>query len=171
MIGFSIGGWIAAELAVSMPREVTGLVLVDAVGIEVPGQSVLDVFSIQPSEIASFSYHAPERYRIAPATLDEGQVAAMRSNFAALAVYGRAQNMQDPDLRERLARVAIPALVVWGESDRVVSPDYGRAYAAALPNSRFSLIAECGHLPQIEQRDRLLQLVGDFARAPRVKAA
>jgi pimeloyl-ACP methyl ester carboxylesterase len=61
--------------------------------------------------------------------------------------------MQDPDLGQRLARMTCSTLVLWGESDRVVSPEYGRAFAAAIPNSRFELIAECGHLPQIEQAE------------------
>ncbi|TMC86219.1 MAG: alpha/beta fold hydrolase, partial [Chloroflexi bacterium] len=64
-----------------------------------------------------------------------------------------------------LARVRIPALVVWGESDGVADPDYGRAYAQSLPNARFELIPEAGHLPQIEQPERLLTLVWEFANS------
>ena len=59
--------------------------------------------------------------------------------------------------------MSIPALVVWGESDRVIDPDYGRAYAQALPHARFELIPEAGHLPQLEQPARLLKLVQEFA--------
>src|SRR2546421_11846464 len=61
--------------------------------------------------------------------------------------------------------VRIPALVVWGESDGVADPDYGRAYAQSLPNARFELIPEAGHLPQIEQPERLLTLVWEFANS------
>jgi pimeloyl-ACP methyl ester carboxylesterase len=164
VIGFSLGGWVAAEMAASHPNGIAGLVLVDAVGIEVPGQDVLDVFSIAPNDIASFSYHAPDRFRIDMAKLTEQQAMTMRSNFAALAVYGRNQNMQDPELRGRLVAVELPALVVWGESDRVVFPEYGRSYATAFPNTRFELIPECGHSPQIERPQRLLELVQEFNR-------
>jgi pimeloyl-ACP methyl ester carboxylesterase len=160
VVGFSIGGWIAAEMAVLDSKAIAGLILVDAGGLTAPGQSVLDVFSVAPSDLASFSYHAPERFRMG--ALTEQQAAAMRSNFAALAVYGRAQNMQDPDLHERLGSVTIPAVVVWGESDRVFTPEYGRCYAAAFPNGQFKLISECGHMPQIEQPDRLLEIVREF---------
>jgi len=162
VIGFSIGGWIAAEMATLHPTGVAGFVLVDATGITVPGRSVLDVFSIAPSEIANFSYHAPDKYRIDPSKMTEQQMAGMKANFATLAVYSRAVNGQDPDLRERLASVKTPTMVVWGESDRVVTPDYGRAYAAAFPNGRFELIAECGHMPQIEQPQRLRELIRAF---------
>lgn len=71
--------------------------------------------------------------------------------------------MADPKLRRRLRRVRIPALVVWGESDRVADPDYGRAYAQSFPDARFELIPEAGHLPQIEQPERLLTLLWEFA--------
>jgi pimeloyl-ACP methyl ester carboxylesterase len=87
----------------------------------------------------------------------------MAANFQALKVYDQGQGMSDPKLRRRLARVRIPALVVWGESDGVVDPDYGRAYAQSLPNARFELIPEAGHLPQIEQPERLLTLIVEFA--------
>jgi pimeloyl-ACP methyl ester carboxylesterase len=164
VIGFSIGGWIAAEMAALHPKGIAGLVLVDATGISVPGQPVLDVFSIPPGEIANFSYHTPDKYRIDPSKMTEQQIAGMRANFATLAVYSRAVNGQDPDLRDRLAAVTIPAMVVWGESDRVVTPDYGRAYAAAFPKGRFELISECGHMPQIEQPQRLRELIRAFER-------
>jgi pimeloyl-ACP methyl ester carboxylesterase len=162
VIGFSIGGWIAAEMAALRPAGVAGFVLVDATGITVPGQTVLDIFSIAPSEIASFSYHTPDKYRIDPSKMTEQQMAGMKANFATLAVYSRAVNGQDPDLRERLSTAQTPALIVWGESDRVVYPDYGRAYAAAFPKGRFELIAECGHMPQIEQPQRLRELIRAF---------
>jgi pimeloyl-ACP methyl ester carboxylesterase len=73
--------------------------------------------------------------------------------------------MADPKLRRRLRRVHIPALVVWGESDRVVDPEYGRAYAQALGNARYELVPEAGHLPQLEQPEHVLNLVLDFFNA------
>ena len=59
--------------------------------------------------------------------------------------------MHDPKLRRRLGRVQVPALVVWGASDRVITPAYGRALAASIPSARFELIADAGHLPHLEQ--------------------
>jgi pimeloyl-ACP methyl ester carboxylesterase len=55
--------------------------------------------------------------------------------------------------------------VVWGEADRIADPDYGRAFAAAIPGARFAELAGAGHLPQIEAPDRLLKLVSEFAAA------
>src|SRR6266702_5175850 len=163
VVGFSIGGWIASELAVRDTTRLSSIVLVDAVGIQVDGHEIADVFPLTPDELSALSYHNPAAFRIDPATLSPEQVAAIAGNFQALGVYGREPGMRDPKLRRRLGRVRIPALVVWGESDGVVDPDYGRAYAQSLPNARFALIPEAGHLPQIEQPERLLALVWEFA--------
>ena len=163
VVGFSIGGWIASELAVRDTTRLGSIVLVDAVGIQVEGHEIADVFPLTPAELSALSYHNPAAFRIDPATLSPDQVAAMAANFQALAVYGRESGMHDPKLRRRLGRVTIPALVVWGESDGVVDTDYGRAYAQSLPNARFKLIPEAGHVPQIEQPERLLTLVWEFA--------
>ena len=112
--------------------------------------------------MSALSFHNPAAFRIDPTTLSAEQRAVAAANFQALAVYGGKQNMSDPKLRRRLARVNIPVLVVWGESDRVIDPDYGRAYAQSFPHARFVLIPEAGHLPQLEQPERLRALLGEF---------
>jgi pimeloyl-ACP methyl ester carboxylesterase len=65
--------------------------------------------------------------------------------------------MHNPKLKGRLHRVKIPTLLLWGEEDRIVTPAYGRAYAAAFPFGSFATIAEAGHFPHVEQPQ-------DFAR-------
>src|SRR5712691_7800861 len=142
VIGSSIGGWIAAEMAVRDTTRLSSIVLVDATGIQVDGHEIADVFPLTPYELSALSFHNPAAFRIDPATLSPEQVAAIVGNFQALGVYGREPGMRDPKLRRRLGRVRIPALVVWGESDGVVDPDYGRAYAQSLPNARFKLIPD-----------------------------
>jgi pimeloyl-ACP methyl ester carboxylesterase len=164
VIGFSIGGWIAAEMAVLQSQTMAGVVLVDAVGITVPGEDVLDIFSIAPHQIADFSYHEPDKFRINMAALSPERRATFQGNLATLSVYGRTMNMQDPDLSVRLSEVKIPSLVISGESDRIVSPAYGRAFGAAIKGSRFELIAACGHLPQFEQPAILRSLLEQFAK-------
>jgi pimeloyl-ACP methyl ester carboxylesterase len=164
VIGFSMGGWIAAEMAVHLPQTMAGLILVDAVGITVSGEDVLDVFSIAPNQIADFSFHEPNKFRIDMAALSPEKKSMLQANFAALAIYGRALNMQDPDLAARLSVIDVPSLVIWGESDRVASPTYGKAFAAAMPGSCFELIASCGHLPQLEQPAALRSLLEQFAK-------
>jgi pimeloyl-ACP methyl ester carboxylesterase len=67
--------------------------------------------------------------------------------------------MSDPTLIGRLAAVGVPALVLWGDSDRIVTPEYGRAWADAIPKARFELLADTGHMPQIETPDQVLQAI------------
>jgi pimeloyl-ACP methyl ester carboxylesterase len=164
VIGNSIGGWIAAELALLGSPRISGIVLVDAVGIEVEGHPVIDIFPLSLDELARLSYHDPAAFRIDPDAMTEAQRAGMAANRAALQVYGGAQ-MTDPSLRGRLAAITCPVLAVWGEADRIVDPDYGRAYAA-VPGARFELLTETGHLPQLESPEKLLRVVWGFAEAP-----
>jgi pimeloyl-ACP methyl ester carboxylesterase len=72
--------------------------------------------------------------------------------------------MTDPSLRGRLEKVTLPTLVVWGDSDRIADPEYGRAFAAAIPGAAFIVLTETGHVPQIESPDQLLAAIRDFAQ-------
>ena len=163
VIGNSIGGWIAAEIALRGSPRITRVVLVDAVGIEVAGHPVADFFSLTMDQVAELSYHDPDSFRIDVSRMAPAQQAAMAGNRAALAVYGGTPSMVDPTLRGRLSAIAVPVLVLWGESDRIVDPDYGRDYAAAIPTARFQLLNGTGHVPQIETPQLLLSAVAAFA--------
>jgi len=164
VIGSSMGGWIAAAMVLrDTTRLLSGLVLVDAGGIQVEGHPIADVSSLTPDELSALSFHNPAAFRVDPATVTPEQAAARAANLKALYVYDQGQGMGDPKLRRRLRRVSIPVLVVWGESDRVILPEYGRIYAQSFPDARFHIIPEAEHLPQIEQPERLLTLVWEFA--------
>jgi pimeloyl-ACP methyl ester carboxylesterase len=164
VVGNSIGGWIAAEMALLGSARISALVLVDAAGIEVEEHPIADFFSLTLDQVTEFSYHDPERFRIDPTTITDAQRAVVAGNRASLAVYG-GQAMGDPTLRERLANITVPTLVVWGDSDQIVDPQYGRAYASAIPGARFVLLADTGHLPQIETPDQLMDAIRDHAAA------
>jgi pimeloyl-ACP methyl ester carboxylesterase len=161
VIGNSIGGWICAEMAVLGSPRIARIILVDAVGIEVAGHPVADFFSLTMDQVADLSYHKPDAFRINVATLPPAQLAVMAGNRAALAAYA-GTSMVDPTLRARLESVRVPALVVWGESDRIADPDYGRAFAGAIRSSRFELLSETGHVPQVESPQRLLSAIEAF---------
>ena len=81
--------------------------------------------------------------------------------MAALAAYG-GRSMTDPTLLARLGQLELPVQVIWGEADRIVTPDYGRAYAMAS----FTLLSGAGHLPQVEAPEDLLGLIWDLGQAP-----
>src|SRR6478752_388170 len=149
VVGSSLGGWIAAELALLAPERIGTLVLIDAIGIDVPGHPVANVFDLTPDEITDLAFHDADRFRIDPATLPPEAQAAMAADSAALGAY-TAGSPIDPTLAGRLTGITVPTLVLLGGSDGIVGPGYGRAYAAAIPGARFELIPEAGHQPQLE---------------------
>jgi pimeloyl-ACP methyl ester carboxylesterase len=162
VIGNSIGGWITAEIALLKSPRVSGIVLIDAVGIEVPGHPVADFFSLTMDQVFDRSFHNAEPFRLDPAMLPPAAQAIAAGNRAAIATYAGG-SMTDPTLADRLATLEIPALVLWGESDGIVDGDYGRAYAAAIPMARFQLLPETGHSPQLETPDQVDQAIWDSA--------
>jgi len=149
VIGNSIGGWITAEIALLQSPRVSGIVLIDAVGLDVPGHPVADFFAMTMDEVFTRTFHDPAPFRFDPA-----------GNRAALAAYAGA-SMSDPTLAGRLADLEIPTLVLWGDSDRIADPDYGRAYASAIPMARFQLLTDTGHAPQQETPDQVLRTIWD----------
>jgi pimeloyl-ACP methyl ester carboxylesterase len=162
VIGSSIGGWIAAELAVRGSPRLAGMVLVDGVGIVVEGHPVADPFSLTLDQLTELSYHDPARFRIDLSAFTDAQKQGIAANRTALGVYGGRQSTGDPTLLGRLGSVKVPTLVIWGESDRVADVAYGRTYASAIPGARFHLLSGTGHMPQLEAPDKLLAAVRAF---------
>jgi len=159
VIGNSVGGWIAAEMALLDSPRISRIVLLDAVGIDVEGHPVADVAGLSVPEIQALSFHDPTRFRVDPASIPDAQKAVMAANGVALAVYAGSQAMTDPTLLGRLGDITVPTLVLWGESDRIVEPAYGQAYAAAIRGARFVVLPATGHMPQMETPDLVLQTI------------
>jgi pimeloyl-ACP methyl ester carboxylesterase len=113
VVGNSIGGWITAEMALLESSLVSGIVLIDAVGIDVPGHPVADFFTLSYEDFLQRAFHNPEPFRVDPASLPEQAQQAMAANREALTIYTGHQ-MSDPGLAERLGTLEIPTLVLWG---------------------------------------------------------
>lgn len=158
--GSSIGGWIAAEVALASPRA-GKLVLIDAVGLASAGHPVADFFSLTPAEVAERSWAHPAGRALDVSAMTPDQRAVLAGNRAALEAYG-GQSMADPSLGGRLGSVTVPTLVVWGEADQIATPEYGKEYAAALGGAAFRLLRGAGHLPQLETPEAVLEVLGEF---------
>jgi pimeloyl-ACP methyl ester carboxylesterase len=159
VIGNSFGGWLAAEIALQKSPRVSSAVILDGIGIEVPGHPLTDVSGMSPVEIQSYSFHDP---REAPAPPSAGGNGPSHDVLALIGYAG--PTMSDPTLAERLGGMDIPVHVLWGESDRIVSAEYGKAYAAAIPQSTFTLLPRTGHLPQLETPEELLSALTSLER-------
>ncbi|MDX6254857.1 MAG: hypothetical protein QOJ11_1191 [Frankiales bacterium] len=164
VVGNSIGGWIAAEMALLNSARVGSVVIIDGVGLRLEAHPIVDFFALDFSQVTDLSFYNPDPFRLDLAALPDEQKLVMAGNRAALLIYG-GTTMFDPGLLERLPAIATPVLVVWGTADRIVPPEHGHAYADAIPGAQFHLIDEAGHLPQLETPDLLLRLVWDFAEA------
>jgi pimeloyl-ACP methyl ester carboxylesterase len=165
VIGNSLGGWIAASLSLLAPARLRGVVLMNAAGIRVEGHEVTDVSKLAPPQLAELAYYEPEKFRFDPSKLSPAELAAFATNGVMMNRLCNAPYMHDPKLARRLRRAKVSALVIWGESDRIVDVEYGRAYARAFANGRFELVPKAGHMPQLEQPQRTLELIGAFDRS------
>lgn len=165
LVGFSFGGWLAAELAVACSHRIDKLVLVDPVGIKISDREtpdILDVFNRSPDEVRRASWHDPERFAPDFNAMSDEALTVYARNREALCLYAWHPYMYNPQLLRWLGRIKVPTLLIWGESDRVVTPDYGRAYSRLIPGSRFELIEAAGHHPEIEQPEAFVDRVSRF---------
>ncbi len=163
VIGSSIGGWIGSEMAFRDGAGlITGLILIDAAGIEVDGEPVRDFFALDAHGVAEYAFHDSDRFYTDPATVPAEQAALQQANMATMRVIAGDPYMRDPKLLRRLGRIRIPTLAIWGDSDRIVTPAYGAAYAAAFHDAHLEIIEEAGHLPQIEQPAATLALIDGY---------
>ncbi|MEV0740368.1 alpha/beta hydrolase [Streptomyces sp. NPDC050549] len=164
VIGNSVGGWIAAEMALRDNQgRIGALTLLNAVGIHahMVENRVVDPRGMAPADISQLSFSKPE-FRPDFASFTDEQRAVGAANQQTLAVYGGEHFTYDPKLRGRLHRVTVPVLVVWGEQDGIAPLKYGHGYADSFPTSRFVPIADAAHFPQIEQLGATLGAIGDF---------
>jgi pimeloyl-ACP methyl ester carboxylesterase len=165
LLGFSFGGWLAAEVAAACSHRLAKLVLVDPVGVKISDREtpdILDVFLKSPDEVRAKSWHDPDRFAPDYDAMDDEALVVHARNREALCVYAWHPYMYNPQLPRWLVRIAVPTLLVWGASDRVVTPDYGRAFSRLIPGSRFTLIKAAGHHPEIEQPEAFVERVAAF---------
>jgi pimeloyl-ACP methyl ester carboxylesterase len=160
-----MGGWIGSEMAVrDGAGRITGLILIDGVGISVDAHPIRDFFALDARGVARYAWHDADRYYVDPATVPADQAARTKGNMATMRVLA-GPDMNDPKLMRRLARVRIPVLAIWGDSDGIVTAAYGAAFAGAFQNGRLEIVKDAGHLPQIEQPAATFALIDAYANA------
>jgi len=166
VIGASLGGWIAAEMAVKCAGRLGGLVLVAPMGIKVGDREtrdIPDIFALHPDEVAKLTYRDPARAAVDTAALSDDQLTVLARNRESTAQYVWEPYFHNPKLRRRLKRIAVPTMLLWGADDRFVTADYyGAAYREAIPGARLETVAEAGHFPHLEQPAALAERVGQF---------
>ncbi len=165
VVGLSLGGWIALEMAVKDRGVFSKIALVDPLGVKHGGpfeRDIQDIWTSLPSKVSAWKWRDAEKSKRDFATMREELVSIHARNIESFARFCWDPYMHNPKLKRRLHRVTAPALVLWGENDGVVTTSYGRAYAEALPKAKFESVAEAAHYPQIEQPAATLARVAAF---------
>jgi pimeloyl-ACP methyl ester carboxylesterase len=166
VIGASLGGWIAASLAVKSTARLARLVLVAPLGIKVGDREtrdIPDIWALDPEEVLRLQYADPARAAVDYTALSEDRVTVIARNREATALYGWDPYFHDPKLPQRLHRIDVPTLLLWGADDRFVTPGYyGAAYRRAIPGARLQTIARAGHFPHLEEPRVFVDRVAAF---------
>jgi pimeloyl-ACP methyl ester carboxylesterase len=163
LLGTSIGGWIAAELAVARPDRVDRLVLVAPAGIKVDGVERFDIFLNPIEETLLHLFHDPGRTaQLLPTAMGPEVIVRAYREASSLARLAWNPYLYNPKLERRLRRIGAPTLIIWGENDRFLPVAYANAYAAAIPSSKLSVIGNSGHLVPFEQTEEFAEVATDF---------
>lgn len=165
VVGCSVGGWIAAEMASKAPERFRRLVLVSPVGVKIGPADTLDIpdlFAMPQEAVDKLLYCDAGPVRADFAKLSDEELALVFRNRESLALLVWEPWMHNPKLKHRLHRVTAPTLFVRGDSDGVVSGVYLEGYAKLLPDARTLTIPGAGHLPHLEQKQALASAIREF---------
>ncbi|HYI87168.1 MAG TPA: alpha/beta hydrolase, partial [Burkholderiales bacterium] len=152
LVGQSLGGWAAAELAVRNCSRLASLTLLAPAGIRVKGLPPGDNFIWDPEEAVRNLYHdqsIPDRMLAVPLS-DEDADIALTNRFAATK-FGWEPRWFNPSLERWLHRISVPTLIVWGKNDKLFPADYAKRWGECIPGSRVEIVPDCGHVPAVEK--------------------
>jgi pimeloyl-ACP methyl ester carboxylesterase len=166
LMGHSLGGMIAAELAAVQPQRFRKVVLIAPTGLWNENHPNEDFFTVRsmPQEMAARAFHDPSKFAApAPPTDPESVMTMMVTQARNMTVAAKYMwPIPDKGLRRRAHRIKPPTLILWGTSDRITPPQYAQDFSELLPNPVVKLFDQSGHMPQIEQRDETLAAVREF---------
>ena len=166
-VGFSLGGWLAAEMATMNPERFRKLALVSAAGVRPPTGEIMDMFLVTMPVFLEASVRdkaaAPEFSTISPEEPSPDLIADWEDIREIACMIGWRPYMHNPNLPRLLHRLKrTPTLIVWGREDAVIPISAGRAYHESIPNSRLVALEGCGHRPEIEKPDEFAAILREF---------
>ena len=165
LMGTSLGGWVAAEMAVRSTARLASLTLVGAVGITAGGEPIPDTFRMPEAENLRRYYADPERAARRLADLARADYRVVAKNRATVTRLAYRPRFHNPGLAKWLHRIDVPTLLLWGAADGLVPPAFGDAYRALIPGARLVVLPGAGHAPFDEEKDAFLAAFADFVAA------
>ena len=161
LMGASLGGWIASEFAIHYAGMLRALIVVDPLGLRVPGVSATDVFQLDPAQLRAALFADPTTpwaHELVPDVPAPESIESMLKGRQVLARFAW-QFPDNPKLAHYLYRVKCPTLIVWGERDGVVPVAHGHVYDTEIAEAALTVLPSCGHLPHVEQPEELANAV------------
>jgi len=166
LVGLGLGGWIAAEMATMAPRSFKRLVLVGAMGIQPDEGEIFDQALVNYIEYARAGFHDQQAFdAVFDGEPSTDQLESWDRNREMSFRIAWKPYMYSQTLPYLLGGVQTPALVVWGEHDRIVPRSSGERYAQSLPNARLEIVEGVGHCVEMERPDALAGLIERFVTA------
>jgi pimeloyl-ACP methyl ester carboxylesterase len=165
LMGSSMGGWVAAEMAAMCSWDLRALILVDAAGIKPQHSEIAEIFMASSQTRLKQRFYDPtqvpdyERYTRAPTPEAQAVEHANREMASRLCWKPYLHNLSLPHY---LGIVATPTLIVWGRQDAIIPLECGELYQKALPNATLTVLDRCGHSPALEKPQEFLQAVHTF---------
>ena len=166
VVGVGLGGWLAAEIAVKDSSRLSRLVMANAVGVKIGDREtrdIVDIWALMPDEFNALAYSDPKAGERDFKNLPEAESLAAARNREAYARLAWSPYMHNPKLKNRLHRIKLPTLFLWGMADRILSETYGRGYCGLIAGAKFEPIEQAGHFPHIEQPAEFARRVLAFA--------
>jgi len=163
LVGHSMGGMIAAEMAAVAPRSVKRLGLIAPAGLWLEAHPIPDIFAMLPYQMPQYLYHDPEAGRArmtAGAQMDNPEWLKnfLVTNARQLGMAGKLLfPIPDRGLADRIYRIRARTVLVWGESDRLIVPAYAQAWLSGIAGSTLKTVAQAGHLVTQEQPEAVAQ--------------
>jgi pimeloyl-ACP methyl ester carboxylesterase len=166
VVGGSLGGWIAAELAIAAPYAIGSLVLLSPVGLRLPDHPVADLFLMKPEQVVGALFQDTAKAGwLFPADLDVDGILAVYRDMTAFARFAWTPFLNNPKLARRLHRITAPTLVVWPTGDKVVPLAHATRYAELIPDATLVTVEDCGHAMYFERPTEFAEITGDFLTA------
>jgi len=167
VVGHSMGGMIAAELAAFDSHRVKKLVLAAPAGFWLDQYPIPDFFAAQLDEIGPLLFHDPKSAAATLMTSIPSEWSAIEAMYVErvkrLATASKfLWPIPDRGLKKRAYRISAPTLILWGDSDRLIPPPYAKEFLSHLRNSRLHTIKEAGHMLMYEQQEAFVKAVTDF---------
>lgn len=163
LIGNSLGGWLSAEILIRDRSRFQTVTLLAPAGIRVKGVPCGDNFIWGPEEAVRNLYHDQTfADRILALTPSEPQMDVMLKNRFTVAKLGWQPRWFNPDLEKWLHRIKLPALVLWGDDDKIMPAAYAALWRERLPNAHLVVVEKCGHLPHVEHAALVTRHVREF---------